>query len=359
MIFYENNIKILFASIFLSWSVISVGNKWIVITTINHPTKVFDALSKLDDWNILVVADKKTPKDWEFPGVTVLTIDDQLQLNYKIMQHIPWNHYGRKNIGYLYAISCGAKIIYETDDDNFLTTGVIDLQPEYSDWVAVASDAVVTNPYAYFDQPTVWPRGYPLKSILKDDTATWTCQKNIFIPVQQGLVDKDPDVDAIFRLTRTDETIFDAKKMPLVLDHGVMAPFNSQNTIFYYSAFWTLLLPCSVSGRVADIWRGYICQRLLWDIGGYLCFVGSYAFQERNQHDLLKDFIDEMDLYTKTDQLLLLLGQPLYGDLLSERMLNLFGLLYEDSMIKAADVDLAYAWLQDLETVGYKFPALK
>lgn len=267
MIFYKNNINRFFVFILMAGSMLALGSdKWVIITTINYPTKAFDILSKLDDWNILVVADKKTPKDWNFPGVTVLTVEDQLQLNYKIMQHIPWNHYGRKNIGYLYAISCGAKIIYETDDDNFLSNGTIDLQPEYSEWVAVASDTIVTNPYAYFDQPTVWPRGYPLKSILKSDRATWTCQKNIFIPVQQGLVDKDPDVDAIFRLTRPDETIFDAKKMPLVLDQGVMAPFNSQNTVFYYPAFWTLLIPCSVSGRVADIWRGYIanayCGRL-------------------------------------------------------------------------------------------------
>lgn len=337
----------------------SIGDKWVIITTINYPTKVFDTLSKLEDWNILVVADKKTPTDWNFPGVTVLTVEDQLRLNYNILQHIPWNHYGRKNIGYIYAISCGAKIIYETDDDNFLINGQIDIHPEYSEWVTVASDTITTNPYAYFDQPTVWPRGYPLKNILKADTATWSCQKNIYMPVQQGLVDKDPDVDAIFRLTRSEETYFPSRKMPLALDKGVMAPFNSQNTIFYYSAFWGLLIPCSVTGRVADIWRGYVTQRLLWDIGGHLGFVASYAFQERNEHDLLKDFIDEMDLYLKTGQLMSALNEKFPGDTLRERMLSLFEFLLNNSLIKQADVDLAYAWLQDLETVGYKFPAVQ
>lgn len=87
--------------------------------------------------------------------------------------------------------------------------------------------------------------------------------------------------------------------------------------------------------------------------------MGSYAFQERNQHDLLKDFIDEMDLYLKTDQLLTLLGEPLNGTSVADRMLYLFDLLYVNTMIKQADVDLVYAWLQDLETVGYKFPAIK
>jgi STELLO glycosyltransferases len=357
---FKKYIKILFVLIFSVMINDALANdKWVIITTINYPTKAFDILSKLDDWSILVVADKKTPKDWNFPGVTVLTVEDQLRLNYNIMQHIPWNHYGRKNIGYLYAISCGAKIIYETDDDNFLLNGEIDLHPEYSEWVAIASDTVTTNPYAYFDQPTVWPRGYPLKDILKPDTASWSFQKNIFIPIQQGLVDQDPDVDAIFRLTRPEVTSFPARKMPLVLDKGVMAPFNSQNTVFYYSAFWGLLIPCSVSGRVADIWRGYISQRLLWDLEAHLCFIGSYAFQERNEHDLLKDFIDEMDLYLKTDQLITVLNQKFLGDTLQVRMLSLFEHLFDNSLIKQADLDLAYAWLQDLESVGYKFPAVQ
>jgi len=31
---------------------------------------------------------------------------------------VPWNHFGRKNLGFLFAIHYGAKVIYDTDDDN-------------------------------------------------------------------------------------------------------------------------------------------------------------------------------------------------------------------------------------------------
>ena len=39
-------------------------DKWIVLTTIQYPTTQIRELSKLTEWKIVVVADKKTPLDW-------------------------------------------------------------------------------------------------------------------------------------------------------------------------------------------------------------------------------------------------------------------------------------------------------
>ena len=36
------------------------------------------------------------------------------------MDSLPWNSFGRKNVGYLFAIARGAQIIFDFDDDNFL-----------------------------------------------------------------------------------------------------------------------------------------------------------------------------------------------------------------------------------------------
>ena len=43
-----------------------VGNhsKWIVVTTVNHPTEQTISLSQLKDWKMVVVGDRKTPSDW-------------------------------------------------------------------------------------------------------------------------------------------------------------------------------------------------------------------------------------------------------------------------------------------------------
>ncbi len=44
-------------------------------------------------------------------------------LLYKIILLLQWNHFGRKNIGFLYAMHNGAEVIYDTDDDNILKVG--------------------------------------------------------------------------------------------------------------------------------------------------------------------------------------------------------------------------------------------
>jgi hypothetical protein len=72
------------------------------------------------------------------------------QLNYSTHTLLPFNHYGRKNLGYLlpsisldillnfssfpfvrylYSIQHGAKIIYDTDDDSLLFTSTVEQIP--------------------------------------------------------------------------------------------------------------------------------------------------------------------------------------------------------------------------------------
>ena len=49
-----------------------------------------------------------------------MTEDDQIDMKLEFVDHLPWNSFGRKNIGYLFAISQGAKIIFDFDDDNII-----------------------------------------------------------------------------------------------------------------------------------------------------------------------------------------------------------------------------------------------
>ena len=101
--------------------------------------------------------------------------------------------------------------------------------------------------------------------------------------IQQGVVNGDPDMDAIFRLTRKVtltplDVKFDPAAPPVFLPEGVFAPFNSQNTLFHYEALWALYLPITPTIRITDIWRGYWAQRLLWEIGGHLGFFPPNAY---------------------------------------------------------------------------------
>lgn len=69
-------------------------SNWVVITTINHPTQTVTTIAKAAGWKVVVVADKKTPKDWQVENVDILDLEKQETLNFKIKPLLPYNHYG-------------------------------------------------------------------------------------------------------------------------------------------------------------------------------------------------------------------------------------------------------------------------
>jgi hypothetical protein len=118
-------------------------------------------------------------------------------------------------------------------------------------------------------------------------------------------------------------------------------------------------MPKGVSFRVSDIWRGYWVQRLLWDTGGALCFLPPNAYQDRNEHDILKDFSQELDLYLKADRFITMLSdwrsdrQNLF-----DRMNDLFACMVVEEFFGSEDLKLAQAWIEDLTLLGYQPPAI-
>jgi hypothetical protein len=329
------------------------SDKWIVITTINYPTTAIKKLAAMKDWQLLVVADKKTPADWHLDNCIFLSPQNQQELPYKIIAHLPWNHYARKNVGYLYAIAHGAKIIYETDDDNEYLSDSIETLPESMQLDCCYTKNHIANVYAHFGQQSVWPRGFPLTAITRSSVPTLT-RNMLQITIQQGLVNYDPDVDAIYRLTH-DKPIYFSEHAPLALNKGVFCPFNSQNTLFHYNAFWALLMPISVAMRVTDIWRSYWTQRIMWEHNQHLCFTKATALQYRNAHNLLDDFAQEQDLYLKTESLIhcLLSWQPTNTHIFTQ-MTEIIQLLAQNNFVGQTDVALMAAWIGDLKSIGYK-----
>lgn len=53
----------------------------------------------------------------------------------------------------------------------------------------------------------------------------------------------------------------------------------------------TLVCVCAlqVHGRVSDIWRSYMAQRLLWDVGYQVAFSPPMVDQLRSPHNYLAD----------------------------------------------------------------------
>ena len=160
----------------------------------------------------------------------------------------------------------------------------------------------VYNPYPTFGNPGGWPRGFPLDQIVNKTTFDPNVLKDLpdkdNFYVHQSLANHDPDYDAIYRLTRPLPVTF-SEGDPVGLPVGTMCPYNAQATLHFAKAFWGMLLPVTIHGRVSDIWRSYITQRILWDIGGRIVFRRPWVIQYRNAHNYLADFDSEYDLYRK------------------------------------------------------------
>jgi hypothetical protein len=327
-------------------------SKFIIITSINYPTQAVKEFSAIEDWQVVVVGDLKTPQDWQQEGVKYLSVAEQKALPFATATLLPWNHYARKNLGYLYAISQGAEFIYETDDDNL---------PYADRWqqsfpVNAIADATTyadagqyMNVYAHFSPERVWPRGFPLAEVARPEAnarATQPLQvSRKDAPILQGLADLEPDVDAIYRLTVGQQIKF-IDSDPVFLKAGTYCPFNSQNTLWYPEAFPYLYLPGFVPSRVTDIWRGYIAQRFLHLRGQGMLFCRAGVYQERNAHNLMRDFEEELDLYTKTEGLVNDL------DAYVEAYSGMMKYLAAQGFFKSEEVALFEAWLHDLGSLG-------
>eukprot|EP00954_Amorphochlora_amoebiformis_P019772 1334659-Amorphochlora_amoeboformis.AAC.1 len=88
---------------------------WAVVTTIFPPTQTIRDLGNLTDWCVVVAGDKKTPKVYDvgeglLGHVVYLSPSRQEQMPYLVKEHLEWNHFGRKNLGFVYAIHHGAQV---------------------------------------------------------------------------------------------------------------------------------------------------------------------------------------------------------------------------------------------------------
>ena len=106
---------------------------WSVVTTIFEPSDAILKQAELSGWCLVVVGDRKTPSPYNVPtahdNFVYLSAEKQesMAAEFPLSAVLPWNHFGRKNIGFLYAILHGAKAIWDFDDDNIL----LNKHPQY------------------------------------------------------------------------------------------------------------------------------------------------------------------------------------------------------------------------------------
>jgi hypothetical protein len=273
--------------------------KSLVITSISSPNNVLKTYAKLckkSNIHFIVIGDIKSPENFELDGCDFWNIDRQKNLKNSFVDLVPYRHYARKNIGYLIAIQNGADIIIETDDDNLPYTNFLNFFPKQLSAQSIFSKNQWLNIYAYFSEERIWPRGFSLEHIHNGKIGEVQNEKIFNCPIQQGLADENPDVDAMYRLSYPLPINF-KPDLKYVLDKNTWCPFNSQNTVWYKEAFMLMYLPAYCSFRMTDIWRSFVAQRIAWENNWNILFYSPTVWQERNEHNLLKDFEEEIPGY--------------------------------------------------------------
>lgn len=331
-------------------------NTYLILTSIaedKHPILNKLALdSARHEIPFIMIGDSKSPKNFELQGCDFYSLERQKELNFSSAKSLPEKHYSRKNLGYLIAISKGAEVIIETDDDNWPKEGFWQQRNKNADAILIEDDAWI-NVYKYFTDLNVWPRGFALE-FLQNKIHPKTEISKVISPIQQGLADNNPDVDAIYRLALPLPIKFNESEN-IALGNGAVCPFNSQNTTWFSEAFPLLYLPSFCSFRMTDIWRSFIAQRIAWENNWPILFHNSTVIQERNDHNLLKDFQDEIDGYLNNQKIVNLLKELNLKsgvDNIGENLYECYSKLVEDAIIPEKELRLVENWLEDLQMVN-------
>ena len=357
-----------------------------VVTTIAQvSTKAISELaSSRPDVTVIVIADKKSPQKWDLihDNVKYVTVEEQERL-YSGSFMPPWNHFGRKNVGYLQALKSGACFIWDFDDDNILLDpvhGVLQMD-NLRTWAQTAVE--VTAPSAFADGAVpsrwvnlmpimgntrfIWPRGSPLEPLQQASTflpplqAMATCKQQGLpagcvplgadchcLGLLSTLAQGNPDLDAIQRLTGPSDIYFRREVGSLVaLGIRTTMSHNAQATVVSRSALILGMLPMTVHGRVSDIWRAVTLNRLC-EVYGLRVAVTSGTVQHiRNPHSFLGDLDAEQPLYAQANVLGNMLADwtPTRPSSVGGTIQELYILLYEAGVVEAQDVLFAQQWV--------------
>jgi hypothetical protein len=293
---------------------------------------------------LVIMGDKKTPH-WDkssLPSfVHYFSIDDQIKKWPKLASLIPFNHYARKNLAYLWAIENQASLLLDTDDDNYSTMNVF--ESDMGRFRSIAGNSEWLNIYGYFGKAEIWPRGVPLDEARKSLPSVSEANVQSDWHCFQAIVEGDPDLDAIGRMLYPEAHYFEDYE-PVLLPKSSFCPTNSQATIWKQQVLPFLYLPVTSTFRMTDIWRGIL-------VSGYLrrenlsTAFGKLGFlQERNEHNLVDDFLDEVSGHqysrrVKSISDKIWLGDDMEFESNSDRYISIYSLLVEEGLLTELDLE--------------------
>jgi hypothetical protein len=106
---------------------------------------------------------------------------------------------------------------------------------------------------------------------------------------------------------------------------------------------------------MTDIWRSFVAQRIAAANGWHILFHEATVWQERNEHNLMRDFADETVGYLnnariRSDLAALDLAPGL--DKIPDHMRRCYKSMVDLGVVGTEELPLLDAWLADLATIS-------
>lgn len=276
------------------------------VTTTIHVPRVLALYAKHSpEITFFIVGDRRTPDDdvvvflqENVPNHVYYGIDAQYKLGYKCARLIPENCIQRRSIGFLEALKWGADVVVSIDDDNIplneLYFHAFQSRLNHRNW----SGLQASSESGWFDvgqllQPRAEHRGFPHTQRAQP---VFEPIVDAQIGVAAGICLGDPDIGAVERIANgpTVHGVSEVLRAGIVVDpRQTWTVFNSQNTAVIRDLVpaWFMLPHC---GRYDDIFASLVVQHIMAAKGYCVHFGAPFVWQQRNQHDLGKDLLDEI-----------------------------------------------------------------
>jgi hypothetical protein len=271
----------------------------IVTTTIHPPSAAIRRFAQLDEWDLIVVGDLRTPHAaYADVRCVYLSPEDQARRYPELSAALGWNCIQRRNIGFVEAYRRGAEVIASVDDDNLPDAdwGRSVCVGREVDFDCYAAPEAVFDPLSATNHPELWHRGFPIGMIPRKNEIVPLGRRRRQVLVQADLWNGDPDVDAICRIALRPQVQFQVAGF---FGSEQVSPFNSQNTFLHRGGFPAYcVLP--FIGRMDDIWGSYLFQH---EHPGTAIYGPATVVQRRNPQSLVQNLLDEMYGYRHTDEL--------------------------------------------------------
>lgn len=291
----------------------------IVTTTIHTGSRLERWARQLGPGDYLIVAtDRKTPRDelrlelrqlGERFGFEALFVHDVPGSGAatRLSEVVGWNTIQRRNLATLVALGLRTDVVFTVDDDNF---------PARDDHVARVGElltelpklSVVSTRSGWYNvgrllDPPVTHRGYPLSRRHQLDTPIVgvPARTPVRVGVHASLWLDDPDIDAVERIARDPRTSWPGRVDTIALAPDTWCPFNSQATAYSRDCAPLLCVPPGL-GRYDDIWGSYVARRIMDRLGYHVAYGQPLVFQDRNEHDPVRDLEQELYGMRHTDE---------------------------------------------------------